>query len=159
MDLRVSSADADERTQNRLYIGNLDFRINESALIRMFSPYGKIVSEEFMWHNRGPKRGEPRGYAFVNYSTREEAKLAKEKMNGRLACGRPLIVRLASEKHPEETRGQKADIAKTSNFRPMISGASGPNSKSAKIIAIKNKLKDLEEENNHIKKAKHSEKD
>ncbi|KAL9689976.1 hypothetical protein QQ045_010369 [Rhodiola kirilowii] len=136
----------------------------------MFSPYGKIISEDFLWHNRGTKRGEPRGYAFVEYSTKEilistgevrmqEAKLAKEKMNGRLACGRPLVVRLANEKLPEETKAQKTDIAKTSKPRPMIGSASVPTCKSAKIAAIKSKLKDLEEESYHAKKAKHSEKD
>ena len=33
----------------------------------------------------------------------QEAKLAKEKMHGKLACGRPLVVRLASEKYSVET--------------------------------------------------------
>ncbi|CAM8903050.1 unnamed protein product [Rhodiola kirilowii] len=148
-----------EKMESRLFIGNLDYRINEGALIKMFSPYGKIISEDFLWHNRGTKRGEPRGYAFVEYSTKEEAKLAKEKMNGRLACGRPLVVRLANEKLPEETKAQKTDIAKTSKPRPMIGSASVPTCKSAKIAAIKSKLKDLEEESYHAKKAKHSEKD
>ena len=32
----------------------------------------------------------------------QEAKLAKEKMHGKLACGRPLVVRLASEKYSVE---------------------------------------------------------
>lgn len=42
-----------------------------AALIKMFSPYGKIVSEDFLWHTRGPKRGVPRGFAFIEYSTKE----------------------------------------------------------------------------------------
>lgn len=37
----------------------------------MFSPYGKIVAEDFLWHTRGRKRGEPRGFAFVQFSTKE----------------------------------------------------------------------------------------
>jgi hypothetical protein len=37
----------------------------------MFSPFGKITAEDFLWHTRGPKRGEPRGYAFVQYTTKE----------------------------------------------------------------------------------------
>lgn len=62
---------ADERSESRLYVGNLDLRITEAALIKMFSPYGKIISEDFLWHTRGPKRGEPRGFAFIQYSTKE----------------------------------------------------------------------------------------
>lgn len=42
-----------------------------AALIKMFSPFGEIVSEDFLWHTRGPKRGEPRGYAFVQFNTKE----------------------------------------------------------------------------------------
>lgn len=42
-----------------------------AALIKMFTPYGKILSEEFLWHTRGPKRGEPRGFAFIQFSTKE----------------------------------------------------------------------------------------
>ncbi|MCI39323.1 putative RNA-binding protein 18-like, partial [Trifolium medium] len=44
---------------------------SRAALLKMFNPYGKIVSEDFLWHTRGPKRGEPRGFAFVQYSTKE----------------------------------------------------------------------------------------
>jgi RNA recognition motif-containing protein len=61
----------DEKGENRLYVGNLDLRINEASLIKMFSPYGKIISEDFLWHTRGPKKGEPRGYAFIQYSLKE----------------------------------------------------------------------------------------
>ena len=41
-----------------------------ATLLKMFSPFGKIVSEDFLWHTRGPKRGEPRGFAFIQYSTK-----------------------------------------------------------------------------------------
>lgn len=61
----------DEKAESRVYIGNLDLRITEAALIKMFTPYGKILSEEFLWHTRGPKRGEPRGFAFIQFSTKE----------------------------------------------------------------------------------------
>lgn len=40
-------------------------------VLKMFTPFGKIKREEFLWHTHGPKRGEPRGYAFVEYATRE----------------------------------------------------------------------------------------
>ncbi|GJP52904.1 hypothetical protein CLOM_g12067 [Closterium sp. NIES-68] len=88
----------DERTENKLYVGNLDHRMTEYHVIKMFTPYGKIRREEFLWHTYGPKRGEPRGYAFVEYSKREEAELARSKMNGRMAFGRPLVVRFVDEK-------------------------------------------------------------
>lgn len=67
----------------------------------------------------------------------QEARLAKEKMHGRLACGRPLVVRLASEKSspdfcsPNGTAGE---------------AGSSQMSRGARIAAIKNKLKALENE-------------
>ncbi|KAK9292642.1 hypothetical protein L1049_020619 [Liquidambar formosana] len=142
----------DEKCESRLYIGNLDLRITEATLIRMFSPFGKIVSEDFLWHTRGPKRGEPRGFAFIQFSTREEAKLAKEKMNGRLACGRPLVVHLASEKFLDETAQNSSKAVGEANKLTLGSSSSGQMSRSAKIAAIKNKLKALEEESCSTKK-------
>ncbi|PIN20290.1 hypothetical protein CDL12_07024 [Handroanthus impetiginosus] len=134
----------DDKLESRLYIGNLDLRITEAALIKMFSPFGKIVSEDFLWHTRGPKRGEPRGYAFIQFSSKEEAIRAKEKMHGRMACGRPLVVRLASEKYPVE------GLASSKNVEGSRSGLSGGGcgqiNRSAKIAAIKNKLKAMDEE-------------
>ncbi|KAG4172676.1 hypothetical protein ERO13_A11G011800v2 [Gossypium hirsutum] len=148
---------ADERSESRLYVGNLDLRITEAALIKMFSPYGKIISEDFLWHTRGPKRGEPRGFAFIQYSTKEEAKLAKEKMHGRLACGRPLMVRLASEKYLEEAAAQNSSKAGCNTIKSgTTSTISGQVSRSAKIAATKNKLKALDEERDGAKKPKAS---
>ncbi|GMJ14949.1 hypothetical protein HRI_005164100 [Hibiscus trionum] len=144
----------DEKSESRLYVGNLDLRITEAALIKMFSPYGKIISEDFLWHTRGPKRGEPRGFAFIQYSTKEEAKLAKEKMHGRLACGRPLMVHLASEKYSEEAPRNSSKARGEPIKSGNASSVSGQMSRSAKITAIKNKLKALDEERDSAKKQK-----
>lgn len=115
---------------NRLYIGNLDHRITEYQVIKMFSPFGKICFEEFIWHKHGPRKGEPRGFAFIEFSKREEAEKAKESMNGRLALGRPLVVRFVDE----------------SSDNPHISYMSSCTvSKSSKIAAIQNKLKSMEQ--------------
>ncbi|XP_026409180.1 probable RNA-binding protein 18 [Papaver somniferum] len=152
---------ADETSERRLYIGNLDQRITESVLIKMFSPYGKIESEEFLWHTRGPKRGEPRGFAFIQFSTKEEAQLAKQKMDGRLACGRPLVIRYASEKYYLEmssTSPKASSVGIVSEAKKASQAGSsthsGQMSRSAKIAAIKNKLKFLEEEDNCCLKKK-----
>lgn len=144
----------------------------------MFSPFGKIISEDFLWHTRGPKRGEPRGYAFIQFSSKEvsntlllvsslcsnfliptfkvsmqEAIQAKEKMHGRMACGRPLVVRLASEKCPLEGFATFSRSV-VGGSRSSLSGC-GQISRSAKIAAIKNKLKAMDEEShNNPKKQK-----
>lgn len=146
----------DETSERRIYVGNIDHRISEATLIKMFSPFGKVESEDFLWHTRGPKRGEPRGYAFIQYSTKEEAELAKEKMHGRLAAGRPLVVRLAGEKCVSEgaETSSKIAVGKTKNWSRYSGDTSGQMGRTAKIAAIKNKLKTLEEENTRPKKQK-----
>ncbi|CAI0546523.1 unnamed protein product [Linum tenue] len=151
---------SDEKAESRLYVGNLDLRITEATLIKMFSPYGKIISEDFLWHTRGPRRGEPRGFAFIQFSSKEvsmqEAKLAKEKMHGRLACGRPLVVRISSDRSLEEAAAQSSSRTAASAPRKpgLPSQPTGQTNKSAKIAAIKNKLRALEEETTSVKKQK-----
>lgn len=87
----------------------------------------------------------------------QEAQLAKTEMNGRLAYGRPLVVRYASEKYLMDAK----DPAK-STFdlkKPCFSSGSGTGqmSRSSKITAIKNKLKALEQEGCSFKKSKRTE--
>lgn len=152
-----------------------------AALIKLFSPFGKIISEDFLWHTRGPKRGEPRGFAFIEYSSKEvsclvysliasvkqllifackvsmqEAKLAKEKMHGKLACGRPLVVRLASEKLMTNTTNDTSRTASESRKSRLGGSSYGQLTRSDKIAAIKNKLRALEGggESSSVKKPK-----
>uniref|UniRef100_A0A0A0KJM9 Probable RNA-binding protein 18 n=1 Tax=Cucumis sativus TaxID=3659 RepID=A0A0A0KJM9_CUCSA len=151
-----SNGFVDEKCESKLYIGNLDLRITEAALIKLFSPFGKIISEDFLWHTRGPKRGEPRGFAFIEYSSKEEAKLAKEKMHGKLACGRPLVVRLASEKLMTNTTNDTSRTASESRKSRLGGSSYGQLTRSDKIAAIKNKLRALEGggESSSVKKPK-----
>jgi len=88
----------------------------------------------------------------------QEAKLAKEKMHGKLACGRPLVVRLASEKYMVETAEKSCKGAGESNKTSLSGSSSGQMNRSAKIAAIKNKLKALgEESSSSAKKQKQAE--
>ena len=93
-----SSGGEREVSEHKLYVGNLDSRVTEFMIIKLFRKYGKIVREEFMWHAHGPRRGEPRGYCFVEYKTRDEAVRAKSSLDGKLLLGRPLRVRFSEEK-------------------------------------------------------------
>lgn len=76
-------------------------------------------------------------------------------MHGRLACGRPLVVRLASEKYMEEfAQSNSARSAREVSKTGLIGNSSGQMNRSAKIAAIKNKLKALEEESCGSKRQK-----
>lgn len=78
----------------------------------------------------------------------QEAELAKEKMHGRLACGRPLVVRLASEKNLEDSSHDhsKRSLPEANRTRFVTGSSSGQMSRDEKVAAIKNKLKALEED-------------
>ncbi|KAF2561991.1 hypothetical protein F2Q70_00015163 [Brassica cretica] len=77
-----------------------------------------------------------------------EAELAKEKMHGRLACGRPLVVRLASDKLLEDSSHDhpKRLLPEANRTRSASGSSSGQMSRDEKVAAIKNKLKALEED-------------
>jgi RNA recognition motif-containing protein len=91
----------------RLYIGNLHPSISEYSLIKLFEKFGDIQTLDFLWHSTGPKKGEPRGYCFLEYQREEvgcsafhdkSAQKAIDAMNGKILLGRAMIVRNAIEK-------------------------------------------------------------
>ncbi|XP_054787215.1 uncharacterized protein LOC129293326 isoform X3 [Prosopis cineraria] len=84
----------------------------------------------------------------------QEAEMAKEKMHGKLACGRPLVVRLASEKSQLETANNSSKAMGEGHKIHFTGNGVGQTSRSAKIAAIKNKLKSIEEESSRPKKQK-----
>lgn len=84
----------------------------------------------------------------------QEAQLAKERMHGKLICGRPLVVRLAREKYLMDAANNSSKNAGEASKSNLASSYSGQTSRNAKIAAIKNKLKAMEEENHDSKKPK-----
>ncbi|XP_078811945.1 putative RNA-binding protein 18 isoform X3 [Oryzias latipes] len=80
---------------NRLWIGNIDPKITEYHLIKLLERFGQVKQFDFLFHKSGPLEGQPRGYCFVNFSTREEAERAIQCLNGKLALSKKLVVRWA----------------------------------------------------------------
>ena len=50
-------------------------------MIKLFEPFGKIAHFDYLWHTNGPKRGEPRGFCFVEYRRREVRGPALDRRN------------------------------------------------------------------------------
>jgi cold-inducible RNA-binding protein len=84
---------------NKLYVGNLDFKVTENELRDAFAAYG--VVEEVRLVNDGVT-GRPRGFGFVTMSSPEEAQKAIDGLNGKDLGGRALTVNIA---RPREERG------------------------------------------------------
>lgn len=115
--------DGNVKKTTTIYIGNLDKRMREIHILKLFQPMGKITNLQFLF----TKTGEPRGYMFITFAASHEAEQAVQKMNGRIAMGRPLVVRYAIP--PDQKK--KMIVQK-------------PPDKQEEIIAIQNKLKQLE---------------
>ncbi len=83
----------------RLYVGNLSYGTTKETLEQTFSQYGEIVSVNIITDRQ---TGRPKGFAFVELSTPEEAEAAKTALNGTELDGRNLNVDSARE---QEQRG------------------------------------------------------
>jgi hypothetical protein len=82
----------------------------------------------------------------------QEAQLAKSKMNGLLFFGRPIVVRLASEKTtPEGTYNVGTSSLDTKQSSISCSKLAHMD-KDAKIAAIRKKLRSLEGEGSNAKR-------
>lgn len=84
---------------NKLYVGNLPYSTSEDDLRQMFSEAGNIRSITIPMDKMSNR---PRGFAFVEMETGEEASKAISMFNGQEMDGRTLNV---SEARPPENRG------------------------------------------------------
>ncbi len=82
----------------KLFVGNLSFNTTESDLHEAFAAHGTVVEANLMMDRM---TGRSRGFAFVTFSTPEEAQKAIAALNGAQLDGRALTVNVA---RPKEER-------------------------------------------------------
>ncbi|MEI6970388.1 MAG: RNA-binding protein [bacterium] len=82
----------------KLYVGNLSFEATEDELRNEFAKIGQVVSCDLIMDRFTNK---PRGFAFVQMSTQEEANKAVTDLNGKDFMGRALRV---NEARPQSDR-------------------------------------------------------
>jgi RNA recognition motif-containing protein len=87
--------------QNRLFVGNLSYQTMENDLQDYFSQAGVVTSVNLMLDK---VTGKSRGFAFVEFSTPEEATKAVEQFHNQDFQGRALTVNIA---RPREERPQQ----------------------------------------------------
>lgn len=87
--------------QNKLYVGNFPYDVDESQLRQLFSPYGDIEELAVIMDRA---TGRPKGFAFITFATQQAAEKALE-LNGKDLGGRPLKVNIAVEKAGRGDRG------------------------------------------------------
>ncbi|XP_058461186.1 U2 snRNP-associated SURP motif-containing protein [Malaya genurostris] len=72
----------DPNTTN-LYLGNLNPKISEQALMELFGKYGPLASIKIMWPRSEEERARCRNCGFVAYMSRRDAERALRSLNGK----------------------------------------------------------------------------
>jgi RNA recognition motif-containing protein len=105
----------EERT--KLYVGNINYATTEEGLRKAFAQAGgtvvdvKVITDKYS--------GRPRGFAFVEMGTPEEAQAAIEFMNGQNVDGRTIAVSEARERgNDSRPGGGGGRRPQGNNFRP-----------------------------------------
>lgn len=93
---------ATKNDENKVFVGNLAFKTNESEVRDFFSSCGEIV-DCVIPVGREDKR--PRGFAFVTFETAEGAEKAINELNGQELGGRQLKVNKAESKSDSRSGG------------------------------------------------------
>ncbi len=87
--------------QNKLYVGNLPYTVDDSQLRDLFSKYGEIDELALIMDR---DTGRPKGFAFVTFATQQAAETALAE-NGKDVGGRAIRVNIAEERKPKGGRG------------------------------------------------------
>jgi cold-inducible RNA-binding protein len=84
---------------NKIYVGNLSYSIDNSKLEELFSSYGKVESAKVITDRDS---GRSKGFGFVEMSTADEADAAIDELNQKEIDGRQLNVSKAKPQKPRE---------------------------------------------------------
>jgi len=82
----------------KLYVGNLSYEVDSSALEQLFTPHGTVQSAQIISDR---DTGRSKGFGFVEMSSDAEAQAAIAATNGQDPGGRALTV---NEAKPREQR-------------------------------------------------------
>jgi len=83
--------------QNKIYVGNLEWSINDEALKGFFSEVGNVVSAAVILDR---DTGRSRGFGFVEFETEEEVETAIKKFDGIDFNKRNIVVKKARPERP-----------------------------------------------------------
>ena len=78
-----------------IYVGNLDFKVNENDLEKVFEEYGAVSSAKIITDKYSVRS---KGFGFVTMENQDEAQKAIEELNGATLGNRDMVVNEARPK-------------------------------------------------------------
>ena len=81
--------------KRKIYVGNLSYELTEGHIEELFSDVGMVKEVKLA---RDPTNGASKGFAFVEFSTDEEASAAIAKYNNSDVAGKKLKIDYAKER-------------------------------------------------------------
>ncbi len=78
-----------------IYVGNLNYKVQDEDLRKIFEEYGDVVSAKVVVDN---ETGRNRGFGFVEMGSDDDANRAIEELNDGELMGRKLVVNQARPK-------------------------------------------------------------
>jgi len=102
----------------RLFVGNLNYNTDPEALRTAFSEFGEVKDVKIVMDR---DTGRPRGFAFVEFSSEDDATRATAQLNGTEVDGRRIIVNEAEQRKTGGGGGGGGG-----GFRPRDGGGAPP---------------------------------
>jgi RNA recognition motif-containing protein len=93
----------------RLFVGNVNPAVTEEELVEFFSDAGEVVAVSIPLDR---ETGTPRGFAFVEMATAEQAEQAMDALGDEVLGGRRIRLRLAYEDRRREQSGDHRSLAR-----------------------------------------------
>jgi RNA recognition motif-containing protein len=84
-----------------IYVGNLNYRVNETDLKEVFEDYGTVVSAKIIMDKIS---GKSKGFGFVEMDDQTDANKAIEELNGAIYEKREMVVNEARPKKDNYNR-------------------------------------------------------
>ena len=109
----------------KVFIGNLAFTATQEQIEELFGQHGTLVDVKVVFDRMS---GRPKGIAFVEFSSPEEAQAAIAALNGFEFLGRPLMVNIARPPAPR-TGGFGGGSRPSGGFRGGNDNYRGGNSR------------------------------
>lgn len=99
----------------KVFVGNFSFNVDESKLTEYFAPVAQVSSIKIM---KDAQTGRSRGFAFLEFSSDDDAKRIVDAFDGKVWDGRIVKVSLDNKGATKKAPGQRGEYSHDRGERP-----------------------------------------